>query len=288
MHGTATPTSDEDIRGIWLPSIEQALAFSEPKDIVDQDVLNGSDLVMFPIRKFFRLILKGNPNMMDWLFCPEKNIMIMTEEGQTLRDMRGMFIGRHVGERCLKYAQAEYKMMHDVTGKTGAKRKAELKQYGYSPKMAMNSIRILQEGNELMEFGKITLPRPNAELLLEIKTGKVSVKDIGWTYEKASEHLKKLLDEKKAYAGTEPDVEAAERLMINLIVGDEVAEKMWGAPVKNTSTHPLLRKARKKEGESMRRINPDFRNVQRAIPKPEKPLDAQGPDITAEKGKVTT
>ncbi len=274
MHGTETETSDEDIRGIWLPSIEQSLAFSEPKDIVDQNLERGTDVVMFPIRKFFSLILKGNPNMMDWLFCPEDNIRIMTDEGKTIRDMRGMFIGRQVGERCLRYAKAEYRAMHDVTGKTGAKRKAELKKYGYSPKMAMNSIRILQEGNELMEFGKITLPRPNAELLLEIKTGKVSVKEIGSIYDIASEWLKHLLDKKIKFAGIEaPAMEAAEKLMINLIVGDEIAEKLWGAAVKNTST---------------RSINPDLRNMDRAIPKTEKPLDAQGPSITAEKGKVTT
>ena len=282
-----------------MPSIEQSLAFPEPKDMVDQNVERGTDIVMFPIKKFFRLILKGNPNMMDWLFCPEKNIRIMTDEGKTLRDMRGMFIGRQVGERCLRYAKAEYKAMHDVTGKTGAKRKAELEKYGYSPKMAMSSIRILQEGNELMEFGRITLPRPNAELLLEIKTGQVSVKEIGWIYEKASEWLKKLLEEKTAFAGSEPDMEAAEKLMVNLIVGDEIAEKMWGAAVKNASIRTINKVGcgpdycisgtpghEKCVTMAINHTELELSNPEEIFGKPEKPLDAQGPDITAEKGKI--
>ena len=42
----------------------------------------------------------------------------------------------------------------------------------------MHIIRLLDEGRELMETGRITLPRPNAEFLKEIRQGKMKLYDI--------------------------------------------------------------------------------------------------------------
>jgi len=44
--------------------------------------------------------------------------------------------------------------------------------HGYDIKAAMHVIRLLNEGIELMRSGTITLPRPEKELLIAIRTGK--------------------------------------------------------------------------------------------------------------------
>jgi len=222
MHGTATPKSDRDIRGIWLPTIEECLKFKQPEEI--RELPNEDDVVIPPIQKFFMLALKGNPNIIDWLFAPEESILEMTEEGERIRDSRELFIGKHVGERIRQYAKAEFRGMYDVTGKTGAKRKAELKHYGYSPKMAMNAIRILQEGTELMETGHITLPVDNASILLKIKHGEFATYQIENGYNEAVKQFDKAF--KASKLPDNPDYEGAEKLMINLIVGDEIYKKM--------------------------------------------------------------
>ena len=43
--------------------------------------------------------------------------------------------------------------------------------HGYDIKAAMHVIRLLNEGIELMRSGTITLPRPEKELLITIRTG---------------------------------------------------------------------------------------------------------------------
>jgi uncharacterized protein len=42
---------------------------------------------------------------------------------------------------------------------------------GYDIKAALHVIRLLNEGIELMRSGSITLPRPEKELLITIRTG---------------------------------------------------------------------------------------------------------------------
>lgn len=50
--------------------------------------------------------------------------------------------------------------------------------HGYDTKYAMHVIRLYGEAKELMERGRITLPRPDKEELVEIRKGKYSLSEI--------------------------------------------------------------------------------------------------------------
>jgi hypothetical protein len=65
-------------------------------------------------------------------------------------------------------------------GKKGQRPELEEK-HGYDTKAAMHVVRILYEGLELMNTGKITLPGPQRELLIEIRKGV-------WPFEKVFAH----------------------------------------------------------------------------------------------------
>jgi hypothetical protein len=57
--------------------------------------------------------------------------------------------------------------------------RAELEdKHGYDTKYAMHVIRLYGEAKELMESGRITLPRPNRDELIEIRRGKYSLTEI--------------------------------------------------------------------------------------------------------------
>lgn len=58
-----------------------------------------------------------------------------------------------------------------------AARKLEAK-HGYDTKYAMYLIRLYGEAKELMETGRITLPRPNRDELIEIRKGNYSLREI--------------------------------------------------------------------------------------------------------------
>jgi uncharacterized protein len=51
-------------------------------------------------------------------------------------------------------------------------------RHGYDTKYAMHIVRLYGEAKELMEHGRITLPRPNKDELIEIRQGKYSLSEI--------------------------------------------------------------------------------------------------------------
>lgn len=67
----------------------------------------------------------------------------------------------------------------------GDRRLEEFKQFGYCPKSAMHSLRLLFEAMELCTTGKLTFPRPTHELIIyrHIKEGKASIKEYQDLYE---------------------------------------------------------------------------------------------------------
>ena len=71
--------------------------------------------------------------------------------------------------------------MKRLLGQKGQKNvhRAELEdRHGYDTKYAMHVIRLYGEAKELMEHGRITLPRPNRDELIEIRRGKYSLAEI--------------------------------------------------------------------------------------------------------------
>jgi len=60
----------------------------------------------------------------------------------------------------------------------GAKRRADIERYGFCRKSAAHAIRLLKQLIELMETGNIIFPRPDAELLLDIRKGNYTKEEL--------------------------------------------------------------------------------------------------------------
>ena len=69
-----------------------------------------------------------------------------------------------------------------MTGKKGRGKKGqrpEIEQkYGYDVKAAMHTLRLLHECNELLLEHNITLPRPERDFLIKVRTGKYSMEKV--------------------------------------------------------------------------------------------------------------
>lgn len=78
--------------------------------------------------------------------------------------------------------------------KIDSRRKEEYQKFGYCAKNASNVIRLLSQGIELLKDGIITFPRPEADLLKQIRAGKLTINEIEQHYN----HLENELE--KAYA----------------------------------------------------------------------------------------
>lgn len=62
--------------------------------------------------------------------------------------------------------------------KQGDKRKVLFEKYGFDTKAAYHSVRLLSQGIEILTTGKFTFPRPEANLLIDIRQGKKTLPEV--------------------------------------------------------------------------------------------------------------
>ena len=126
-YGMETPTSDVDVKGVCIvpedillgfgKSFEQTQAPDELEvfkrylspDVRSRAEANGYEGTIFELKKFFQLASKGNPNILECLFCDDGDVLLASPEGQLLRDNRDLFLSQVVRYTYSGYACAQLK-----------------------------------------------------------------------------------------------------------------------------------------------------------------------------------
>ncbi len=231
-HGTHIPKSDpdsiddKDIMGVCIAdeNVYYGLHRFEQKDVQ----LGEWDSVVYEIRKYFRLLLKQNPNVLGTLWLEEKDYIHIGESGRLILENRNIFISKEAYHSFSGYAHSQlHKMTHGAfEGYMGDKRKRLVQQFGFDCKNAAHLIRLLRMGIEYLADGTLHVYRKDAAELKEIKQGKWSLEKI----QKEADQLFKMADE--AYARSplpeKPDTERAEKLLIQIVkkeLGEAATEK---------------------------------------------------------------
>jgi predicted nucleotidyltransferase len=122
-YGTATPTSDWDVRGVGIaplttyfgtrpweqiqggsPFLEQLLYDKHPQ------ANNGDELdsEVFNVTKFVRLAADANPNILDILFAHPDDWLHTTPAWEMLHEKRHMFLSMRVRHTYTGYAMQDY------------------------------------------------------------------------------------------------------------------------------------------------------------------------------------
>ena len=226
LYGTNTAQSDYDYRGFIIPPFEYLIGLSKFK----HHIAEIPDTVIYSLKRFFELLMLGDPTVYEILFAPESNIVERNNIGETILYNRELFTCKRFARRISGYAQSEWrkvtgtqlvpikrtpnedgiiedirkvfhpqkeemdeiirllllqhpKEIRSARRKLGAKGKAQIERYGYCTSSACHTIRLLGQLKELMDTGKLTFPRPNADMLLMIKSGKLSFKEVSEIYE---------------------------------------------------------------------------------------------------------
>ncbi len=118
-YGLNSPESDIDIRGIAVPPeeyffscdavFEQYEGPSPNKIVNGQAPIEDNDTVIYDIRKFCKLALDGNPNIIEILWIPERCVKIMTDEAKEIIAHRDLFLSKKVRHTFSGYAHAQLK-----------------------------------------------------------------------------------------------------------------------------------------------------------------------------------
>lgn len=177
--------------GIVIPPIEYVLGLEkyEHTDRKEGDL----DVVCYELRKYFRLLLKNNPNVLSLLWLRDDHYIIKTELGQRLIDNRKIFISKQCYKSFCGYAWGQLRRMthFKFEGYMGKKRKQLVEKFGYDCKNASHLIRLLKMGIELLISGELNVWREDSQLYISIKQGEWTLEQV----QKKADELFQLIEE---------------------------------------------------------------------------------------------
>jgi predicted nucleotidyltransferase len=181
LHGAKVHgTDDLDIYGVYVEPPEMVLGLESMPHFVwstaGDDRRNGPndvDVTLYSLKKWAGLACKGNPTALHFLFS--KNAIESAVWGNIVSNKHA-FLARSCAKQFLGFADDQLARM---TGKKGRGKKGQRPEievkYGYDVKAAMHTLRLLYECKELLSEGKITMPRPERDILIRVRTGRYPI-----------------------------------------------------------------------------------------------------------------
>lgn len=103
-YGTNTPESDEDFKGVCIPTKEYYLGAIKR---FEQAELHDPDAVIYEIGKFFRLAADCNPNVLEVLFVEPEDVIYIDPLGEIMREYRNEFLSKKVKFTMTGYAVSQ-------------------------------------------------------------------------------------------------------------------------------------------------------------------------------------
>src|SRR5215475_357454 len=175
-------TDDTDWYGLYIPPPINVLGLEREEHFVftsgDKPGGNGPldvDVCLYTLMKWAGLAAKGNPSALHFLFAP---LEFTTLSWDKIAARPEIFLAKGHVKPFLGFADDQMKRLLGQKGQKNVHR-AELEElHGYDTKYAMHVIRLYGEAKELMESGRITLPRPDKDELIEIRKGKYKLREI--------------------------------------------------------------------------------------------------------------
>lgn len=116
LYGTNTEKSDEDFSGIFIADEEYYFGLkeigeldlsTESKDVKGKNTSEAVDYKLYEIKKFARLALANNPNIMEYLFVNDKNVLYSDEHSDLLLYHAHLFPHKGIYDKFIGYANSQ-------------------------------------------------------------------------------------------------------------------------------------------------------------------------------------
>lgn len=199
-----TKDADWDYRGVFVSPNKELLSFNKPKTTIEinsgaED--NDAEFVFHEIEKFLSLAIVGNPSVINLLFLPKYNIK--NDIGDTIVKNRNLFLGEDAIRKAFGgYAYAQILYLKRNLKFPGAKKLA---------KHVKHCFRLFDNGQELLETGKITIPLKDPQKYIDIS----KITDIDKLYKMFDERDKEFQN-CKSILPKEPDKYWVEKLLLKI------------------------------------------------------------------------
>jgi len=224
-HGMYIPNSDpnsiddKDVMGVCIPPIEYYWGLKEFGSRGTKEIKQGEwDIVIYEVKKFIRLLRKGNPNALIMLWLEPEHYIYVSDVGKYIIENGDTFVGKHIYHSFVGYAMGQLKRMTHIKfeGYMGEKRKRLVEKFGFDCKNASHLIRLLRMCAEFLVDGRFYAHRTkDSEELLAIKRGE-------WTLDKVMMEANQLFKEcetlySQSTLPESPDDEAINKLCVKLL-----------------------------------------------------------------------
>ena len=193
LHGLNVPgTDDSDEVGICIEDLDAAMGFSAFEQFIYRTAAEregrhdapsqagDTDLTIFSLRKFLRLAMQGNPQILQCLFVPHALHLQCDVNGHQLQELAPLIVSRQAGSRYLGYLEAQRQRLLGERGQKKVNRPELEAKFGFDTKYAMHILRLGFQGVELMTTGRLTLPmaEKNRAFVYATRLGEVPLQDV--------------------------------------------------------------------------------------------------------------
>ncbi|MBO6269865.1 MAG: nucleotidyltransferase domain-containing protein [Clostridium sp.] len=113
-YGTNLPTSDVDIRGIYMNPLDE---FIGCRPVSEQYCPSGTDITIYSLKKMMHLLLQCNPNVIEILGLRPEHYLYKTAEGQLLLDNAEIFLSKHAAYTFGNYAKSQLNRLMNKSGR---------------------------------------------------------------------------------------------------------------------------------------------------------------------------
>lgn len=215
LHGAKVHgTDDKDYYGLYIESPDNIIGlFPDPHFVwstADNARRNGPediDITFYGLKKWAEMAAKGNPTALHFLYSPMEN-----EWAEWVPALKSAVISKASAKQFKGFVDAQMGRLLGTRGRGKKGQRPELEQkFGYDVKAGMHAMRLLGECIELMQTGHITLPRPNREVLIKVRTG-------AWSLDLLSSQVNFLFQELAEAEATSRLPEQADRERLSRVI----------------------------------------------------------------------
>lgn len=223
-YGTNLDNSDIDLRGVVIERKRNIYGFQSFEQFEDIE----TDTVIYGLKKFVSLALKGNPNILEQLGTKEEHIVYMNKYGEELRKHSKLFLSKRIIDTFGNYATAQLRRLQNALARDEypqkEKEKHMLNTINGQLKHFAEKYTEFQEGSIKLYIGRSKKAEMENEILMDIHVDQYPLRDFTNIYSEMSNiireyeklnHRNRKKDEGKLY-------KHAMHLIRLLIMGTEI------------------------------------------------------------------
>ena len=182
-HNLQLPTSDWDFAGVYATPLRKLVGLRPPPETWENKV--EPHTVFHEIGKFAKLLLIGNPGILEMLFTD--HLCVETPEWQILKAERRRFLTATAVGQYLGYANGQMKRLEKHEGQAGLHTKGG----EYSEKWAYHITRLIHDALNIAQGGE---PAIWIESGSQLHDTIMQIRRNEWTWQQVRDYISNLME----------------------------------------------------------------------------------------------